>query len=185
VQFNVTPGQKTPPQPIYCRVPVEQISNTPAARQQVFIAPPPDPNDAVEAELFARGRNLAFLPSITCSGDMLAGGGGGSLPILIPAYISSPTPGQTVGPEGMPIIGTVQFTPGQAQFYRLLIRGGNFPNWTTIGDIHTNSVTDGQLEFLPGPPGLSPGDYELKLEVIAPDSSLLQAPYVVPFRVAG
>lgn len=189
VQFNVTPGQKTPPQPIYCRVPVEQIANSPAAREQWFVAPPPDPNDAVEAENFARGKNppIAFLPSITCGNDMLQGGGtgGSELPIIIPAYITSPTPGQTIGTEGLAIMGTVQFTPGQAQFYRLLIRGGNFPNWTTIGDIHTNSVTEGQLEFLPGPPGLSPGDYELRLEVIATDSSLLQAPYIVPFRIEG
>lgn len=189
VQFNVTPGQKTPPQPIYCRVSPEQIASSPAAREQWFVAPPPDPNDAVEAENFARAKNppIPFLPSITCGNDMLQGGGSGGfdLPILIPAYITSPTPGQTIGTEGLAIIGTVQFTPGQAQFYRLMIRGGNFPNWTTIGDIHTNSVTDGQLEFLPGPPGLSPGDYELRLEVIANDSSLLQAPYVVPFRIEG
>lgn len=187
VQFTAQPGQKTPPQPIYCRVPVDQIPNTPAAREQLFIAPPPDPNDAVEAEIYARAKNppLAFLPSITCGQEMLAGGGGSDLPIIISAYITQPTPGQTIPPEGMPILGTVQFAPGQAQFYRLLIRGGNFPNWTTIGDVHTNSVTDGQLEWLPGPPGLAPGDYELKLEVIANDSSLLQAPYVVTFRVEG
>lgn len=185
IQFDVAPGQKTPPPPIYCRVPVEQISSTSAAREQWFIAPPPNANDAAEAENWARARELAFLPSITCGMDMLTGGGTGGfdLPILIPAYISSPAPGQSVPPEGMPIIGTVQFAPGQAQFYRLLVRGGNFPNWTTLGDIHYNSVTDGQLEWLPGAPGLSPGTYELKLEVIANDSSLLQAPYVVAFRV--
>ncbi len=181
IQFPVEPGRKAPPAPRYCRVPAELLPTTPTAREQVFIAPPPDPYDAAEAEEYARSSNLAFLPSIDCVPELMGTGSG--LTYQINAYISSPSSGQSVPPEGMPIIGTVQFAPGQIQFYRLLIRGGNFPEWTTIGTTHTEPVQNGQLEFLPGYPGLQPGEYQLSLEVIAPDSSLLQPPFIVSFRI--
>jgi membrane peptidoglycan carboxypeptidase len=181
IQFNVEPGRRPPPAPKYCRLPMELLPSTPSARDQMFIEPPPDGNDAAEAEEYARSSNLAFLPTIDCVPELLGGGSG--LQIVIPAYISQPVAGQSVPPEGMPIIGTVQFSPGQVSFYRLLIRGGNFPDWVTIGDISTTPVTDGQLGFLPGYPGLQPGNYELRLEIIANDSSLLQPPVGVPFRI--
>lgn len=181
IQFTVEPGRKAPPPPRYCRVPVELIPTTPTVREQVFIGPPPDIYDAAEAEEYARGANIAFLPSIDCSPELLGAGSG--LSYQIQAFISSPSAGQVVPPEGMAITGTVQFAPGQIQFYRFLIRGSNFPEWTTIGSVHTNPVQDGQLEFLPGYPGLQPGDYQLSMEVIAPDSSLLQPPVIVPFRI--
>lgn len=181
IQFPVEPGRKAPPSPRYCRVPVELLPTTATAREQVFIAPPPDPYDSAEAEEYARGSNLAFLPSIDCLPEIMGAGTG--LTYQITAYISSPASGQSVPPEGIPIMGTVQFAPGQIQFYRFIIRGGNFPDWTTIGSTHTNPVQDGQLEFLPGYPGLQPGDYQLALEIIAPDSSLLQPPFIVPFRI--
>jgi hypothetical protein len=47
--------------------------------------------------------------------------------------------------------------------------------------VHYNPVVNGQLEIL-YPPG-TPGTYELKLEIIAPDSSLLQVPMIIPFNV--
>lgn len=181
IQFQVEPGRRPPPPPKYCRVPMELLPSATNARELLFLEPPPDANDAAEAEEYARSANIAFLPSIDCLPELMGGGTG--LPVVIPAYISQPFAGQSVPPEGMPIIGTVQFSPGQISFYRFLIRGGNFPDWVTIGDIHTNPVTDGQLEFLPGYPGLQPGTYELKLEIIAPDSSMLQPPVVVPFRI--
>jgi hypothetical protein len=181
IQFNVEPGRRPPPAPKYCRLPMELLPSTATARDLMFIEPPPDGNDAAEAEEYARGSNLAFLPTIDCVPELLGGGTG--LQIVIPAYISQPGAGQSVPPEGMPIIGTVQFSPGQVAFYRLLIRGGNFPDWVTIGDISTTPVTDGQLGYLPGYPGLQPGNYELRLEIIANDSSMLQPPVSVPFRI--
>jgi hypothetical protein len=162
---------------------MELLPTTPSARDQMFIEPPPDGNDAADAEDYARSSNLAFLPSIDCVPELIGGGGGAGLPIVVPAYISQPVAGQSVPPEGMPIIGTVQFSPGQIAFYRLLVRGGSFPDWVTIGEVSVNPVTDGQIGYLPGYPGLQPGNYELRLEIIANDSSMLQAPVTVPFRI--
>lgn len=183
IQFSVAAGQKRPPAPIYCRVQPANLGIAAGAREQFFIAPPPDSNDAAEAETYARARGLAFLPTIECSPEMAANGGGGTstLPVsVVNAYISSPVPGEFVtGP--MAIIGTVDFTGGQVAFYRFLIRGPGIPEWTTIGDVHYNPVIDGQLEIL-YPPGTS-GSYELKLEIISQDSSLLQQPTIIPFNI--
>lgn len=184
IQLPIGASGVRPPAPAYCRVPVEMIPTTQGISEQLFIAPPPDADDAAQAEHFARQRGLAFLPSIDCNSTLVSGGS--SLPIIIPASISSPVPGQSVPPEGLPIIGTIQFNPGQIDFYRFLIRstsGGNFPDWTTIGNIHRESIINGQLEFLPGYPGLQSGNYELKMEIIGNDSALFQAPIVVPFRI--
>ena len=182
IQFSVAPGQKRPPAPIYCRIPPSALSGANGAREQLFIAPPPDANDAAEAEAYARARGLAFLPTIECTGDMAnVGGGFGQLPnAVVNASIASPQPGETIS-SAIAITGTVDFAPGQIQFYRFLIRGPAVPEWTTIGDVHYNPVVSGQLEIL-YPPGI-PGAYELKLEIIAPDSSLLQVPMIIPFNV--
>jgi len=182
IQFSVAPGQKRPPAPIYCRLPPSAVSSASNVREQFFIAPPPDANDAAEAEAYARARGLAFLPTIECTGGMASGGGGfGTLPSsVVNASISAPQQGETIaGPYA--VIGTVDFQPGQIQFYRFLIRGPGIPEWTTIGDVHYSPVVNGQLEIL-YPPG-TPGAYELKLEIIAPDSSLLQVPLTVTFNV--
>jgi penicillin-binding protein 1C len=183
IQFPATPGGVTPPTPKYCRVAVELRPNAPAAQELLFIAPPPNTDDAAEAENYARAANLAFMPSISCSPELLAGGGGFG-PIVATAIITSPQPGEVVPPNGIDIIGTVQFDPNQAKFYKLEVRGGQFPNWTTIGDVHyENNVVNSRLEFLPGSPGLQPGHYELQLVIIGNDASPLQQPFVVPFVV--
>ncbi|MEQ8675834.1 MAG: transglycosylase domain-containing protein [Aggregatilineales bacterium] len=183
ISFNVAPGQLQPPTPLYCRVPAELIASTPGAAEQLFIAPPPVQADAVEAEQYARARGLAFLPTIDCSPEII-GGGAGYSPNVVTAVITSPAPGSTIT-QATPIIGTVQFTPQQAQFYKLDIVGGQFANWTSIGEIHYNSVVNGQLEILPGPPGLQPGNYRLRLVVVGLDSNHLQQPYEIPFTVSG
>jgi penicillin-binding protein 1C len=186
IQFPVEPGQVAPPAPKYCRVRVDQIQNAPGAQELLFLAPPPEPSDAAQAERYARTSNLAFLPTIQCTPELLQGAGFGTSygPIVAQASISSPTPGQIIPEGGIPIIGTVQFDQSQAMYYKLEIRGGQFPNWTTIGDVHyNNNIVNGQLDFLPGPPGLQPGNYELQLVIIASDASILQQPFVVPFSV--
>ncbi len=178
IQFSNT-GGVAPPAPIYCMVPWGLAGQANNARELLFIAPPPDPADAAEAERYARSRNLAFLPTIACNQDLLNAAGG---PTVITAVISQPTPGQVIR-EGIPVIGTVQFSPGQAQFYKLEIQGGQLGGWTTIGTTHTQSVVNGQLEFLPGFPGLQPGDYQVRLAVVGNDGNYVQEPYTVPFRV--
>ncbi|MBE0690319.1 MAG: hypothetical protein IH587_09390, partial [Anaerolineae bacterium] len=129
--------------------------------------------------LYARNNGISFLPTIACSPELLSVGGYG--PSLVTAYISSPMPGQVIT-ENTPIVGTVQFTYDQAQFYKLEIIGGGFSDWTTIGATHGESVINGQLETLPGP-GLISGNYRLRLVVVGNDGNFAQAPYEVPFVV--
>jgi hypothetical protein len=161
-------------------VPVELAPSAVGAREQLFIAPPPVPEDAVQAELYARNNGYAFLPTIACSPELLSLGGGWGAPVVT-AVIISPTPNQIIT-DNTPIIGTVQFSPSQATFYKLEIIGGGFADWTTIGNTHGESVINGQLEVLPGP-GLTSGNYRLRLVVVGLDGNYVQQPYEVPFIV--
>src|SRR5690606_1819372 len=80
IQFGVDPGQQPPPAPIYCQVPVELVGSAPAAREQLFIAPPPNAQDAVKAEQWARANGVPFLPTIACNPDLLSATGG---PVIV------------------------------------------------------------------------------------------------------
>ena len=136
--------------------------------------------DAVEAEEYARARSLAFLPTIECTPELLTGGG-----LVAPgvtAIISSPAPNATIT-DATPIIGTAQFSSGQAVYYKLEIIGGQFGSWTTIGQTQPNAVINGQLEILPGPPGLQPGQYRLRLNIVGVDGNDLVRSPEVPFNV--
>ncbi len=183
IQFQVQPGQQPPPTPLYCQVPNELAAAAIGAQAQLFIAPPPVPDDAVSAENYARNNGLAFLPTITCAPDLLQGGGsGGYGPVVTTAIITSPSPGQVLAGETA-IFGTVQFTADQGKFYKVEVIGGNLPDWTTIGTTHTNSVVNGQLENL-YVPGLVNGSYRMRLVIVDNGGGFLQAPYEVPFTVA-
>jgi membrane peptidoglycan carboxypeptidase len=176
------PGIPAPPSPRYCQVPSGLAGSAPAAQDLLFLAPPPAPADAVEAEQYAVNNGLAYLPTIACNQELLnAQPAGGA--IVLTAIITSPSPGQVIT-EGIPVLGTVQFSPEQAEYFKLEIRGGQFPDWTTIGSTHRNSVVNGQLEFLPGYPGLQPGSYEVRLAVVG-NGNYVQEPYTVPFTVAA
>jgi membrane peptidoglycan carboxypeptidase len=170
-------GAQFPP-PVYCQVPIEAVPVDPAAREQLFIAPPQDSADAARAEQWARANNFAFLPTIACTVDLINASGA---PNVITAFISQPTAGQVVY-ANMPILGTASFTPQQALFYKLELSGGQFGdgNWVTMGTTHNNPVVNGQLEILPG---LSPGNYMLQLAVVGLDGNYVQPPYQVPFTV--
>jgi hypothetical protein len=180
IQFQTQPGVAAPPPPLYCQVPWDLINSAPASRDQLFLMPPPDPADAVEAERFARNRGIAFLPTIACTVDMLNISVAG--PNVITAVITQPIPGQVMR-DGIPILGTVQFSPDQAIYYKLEILGGQFGGWTTIGTTHSDSVINGQLEFLPGYPGLEFGDYQVRLAVVGLDGNYVQEPYSVQFSI--
>ncbi len=183
IQFQVQAGQQPPPTPLYCQVPNELAASAIGAQAQLFIAPPPVPDDAVSAENYARNNGLAFLPTITCTGDLLQGGGsGGYGPVVTTAIITSPSPGQVLTGE-TPIFGTVQFTPDQGKFYKVEVIGGNLGDWTTIGTTHTDSIVNGQLENL-YVPGLVNGSYRMRLVIVDNGGGFLQAPYEVPFTVA-
>lgn len=189
IQFSVAAGQKRPPAPLYCRVPPSMLGSVTNAQEQFFIAPPPNANDAVDAEEYARARGLAFLPTIECSPEMVgaaaSGGGGpayGNLPTnVVNVQITSPFSGENVGNAPRPITGTIDFAPGQVQFYRFLIRGPQFPDWTVIGEPHYSPVINGQLEVLYPPP--TAGSYQLMLELYNPSGTLVQQPIFVTFNV--
>jgi hypothetical protein len=172
VNFQVAPGQAQPPPPIYCQVPVELAPYDPAAREQLFLAPPLEPSDSARAEQYARNAGLAFLPTIACSQE-LVNAAGVNAPIT--AFISGPANGQAVS-GAFDIIGTAQFTPEQADYYKIEIYGGPFVNWTTVNTIHNNSVTNGVLEQMPA---LSPGTYQLQLVVVGRDGNYVQPPYQI------
>jgi hypothetical protein len=156
---------------------MEIAGSAPAARQQLFIAPPPVPADAVQAENYARANGYAFLPTIACSPELLSAGGG---PIVITAFISQPTPGQIVSP-GFPITGTVQFAQNQAQYWKLELTGGQFGgSWVTMNNVQYSSVVNGQLDVIPG---LQPGEYQMQLVVVGNDGNYVQTPFAVPFTV--
>jgi hypothetical protein len=177
IQFTLSAGEKRPPPPIYCRVPVELIPSTPGVQEQYFIAPPPVQSDAVEAEEYSRARGLAFLPTIDCTPELLTSPQFG--PAIMTAVINQPLPNQVVS-GSMPIIGTAQFTPQQAQFYGLEIIGGQWEHWTPIGELHYNPVVNGQLEILPV---LPPGSYRLRLVIVGLDANIAQQPFEIPFSV--
>ena len=177
IRFAVQPGQATPPAPLYCQVPIEAAPSAPGAQELLFIAPPPVPDDAARAEAYARSQGIAFLPTIACSPELLAGGGS---PVIVTAFISQPTPGQEVT-ENIPIIGTAQFGPGQAQYFKLEISGGQFgSSWVTMEDVRYDSVVNGQLGTLPAS-ALAPGEYRLQLVVVGNDGNYVQPPYQVTF----
>ncbi len=180
--LQTAPGVPSPPPPRYCQVPSDLAGSAPAAQDLLFLEPPPDAADAVEAEQYAVANGLAFLPTIACSQELLNAAPDGG-PIVLTAVITSPSPGQVIT-EGIPVVGTVQFGPGQADYYKLEIRGGQFNGWTTIGATHSDSVVNGTLEFLPGYPGLQPGSYEVRLAVVG-NGNYVQEPYTVPFTVNG
>jgi hypothetical protein len=131
----------------------------------------------VQAENYARANGYAFLPTIACTPDLLSASGGA---VVITAFISEPTPGQTVS-AGFPIVGTVQFAQNQAQYWKLVIHGGQFgDNWVTMNDVRYDSVVNGVLASIPG---LQPGNYDMQLIVVGNDGNYVQAPYQVSFTV--
>ncbi|MGQ9849776.1 MAG: transglycosylase domain-containing protein [Aggregatilineaceae bacterium] len=173
-----TSGKTVPPR--YCQVPIEIVPLIPGVQEQLFIAPPPFPEDAFYARLWAQANGVAILPQYACNEQMIAmrpqAQASGSAP-GVTAYISAPAPGQTY-PAGqqIDIIGTAAFSPGAAAFYKVEIRGGPFADWTTLGDVNNwrnrNGVTDGVLESIMGG-ALPPGGYQVQLVIVGADGNIL------------
>ena len=177
IQFNVGPGEKQPLPPKYCRVPVQdaQVASAAGAQNLWFTGGPATSQaDAVEAERYARERGLAFLPTIDCWADVYnfqpIGGVGGVL------QIQQPTNGQTVSGV-IPIIGTAQFDGSQADIYHMFITGGQFTDWTPLGQPHNSPVSNGQLEELHAD-ALQSGTYTLRLALVR-GSDMVQATDII------
>ena len=165
IQFVIGPGESQPMPPRYCRVPVQDAEAALAAgaRDLWFIGgPTTSQNDAVEAEQYARAANLAYLPTIDCWPQAYTTQTMGGVGAVL--HIQQPFDGQRA-PRAMPILGTAQFDSGQADYYHLFIRGGQFADWTPLGQPHHNSVVNGQLETLHAD-ALRPGFYLLRLGLI-------------------
>ena len=177
IDFGV-PQEDAPPAPIYCQLPRSLASSAPGAQTRLFLAPPPHMEDAIAAEHFARENGIAFLPTIVCTPELLAIARS-QIGQIVTAYISQPFSGEIVS-GGKAIQGSVLFTPEQAQFYKLELRGGPYGDWITLGDIHQQPVQEGQLEWLPVLPR---GEYQLRLVVVGWDGNFVQPPYEVAFRV--
>ncbi len=176
-----TSGHTVPPR--YCQVPVEVVSMVPGVQEQLFVAPPPDPEDAFRARLWAQANGVAILPQFACNEQMLSAPASG--PQVVVANITSPTPGQSFSTsQQIDIIGTAAFTPDQAWFFKVEIKGGQWAEFTPIQDINYNGVTNGVLGTL-NPWAVPPGDYIIQLVIIGKDGNWLQAPYQVPFTVTG
>ena len=180
IQFRVAPGEQQPIPPSFCRVPAQDAAEAMAAGAQNlwFIAgPATSASDAVEAERYAREKGLAFLPTVDCWPGVYNLQAVGNVGALL--QIQQPTNGQSVS-QVMPIIGTAQFNPGQADQYHMFIRGGQFADWTPLGSPHHNSVVNGQLETLHAD-ALRSGNYVLRLALIQ-RGNIVQASDVI-FRV--
>jgi len=103
----------------------------------------------------------------------------GTVPANITAQITSPASGTVMRP-GFPIMGTARFDSTQALYYKVEISGGQFgAAWVTVGDVHTGSTSDAQLEFLNA---IQPGAYNLRLVIVGTDSNNLSSASV-SFRV--
>lgn len=179
IQFPVSAGEKTPPPPQYCRVPTELAGIAAGAQELLFIGlPSTSQADSVEAERYAQRNNLATLPRIDCWADIF--NAQIVSPGVVTAFISSPANGEVVT-GNVPIIGTAQFSRDLVNFYIIEIQGPDFPSWTPLGEIHFDSVVNGQLEYLYAA-GLTPGTYQLRLGLIDHNSNFLQSPFVVTFQ---
>jgi len=177
VQFQLQPGEKPPLPPNFCRVPVEDAHEAIAAGAQnlFFIGgPTTSHDDAVEAERYAREQGLAYLPTVDCWPGVYSTGLTGDVGATL--QIQQPAPGQSLRAP-IPIVGTAHFNPGQAEIYHFYIRGGQFADWTPLGNAHRAPVVQGQLETLHAD-ALRPGNYVLRLALVQ-GGNIVQATDVI------
>ncbi len=177
------PDSPAPSAPRYCEVPQER-ADAAGMTLQLFIAPPPDPADAIRARNWALTNNVPILPGILCPGDLLQALT--PTPSFDPSlgatyFISSPQINQ--GVYGViPILGTAAFDPARVQYYKLEISGGSLSGWVTLGETHSQSVIDGVLETLHAD-ALPPGAYMLRLVLVQIDGNYVQPTFEVPIFI--
>jgi penicillin-binding protein 1C len=157
---------------------VEQLP--PEAETAIFLAPPRNPESMEGAYRWANEHDLAIMPRMGCTEELLTAGGRGSE--LAVWNIREPKSGDKV--DGIiPITGTADFDPQQIQFYKLEIGEGQSPQqWVTIGETHTTPVVNGELETLVAA-AFEPGVYSLRLVVVQMDGNYVGEPDVVTFEI--
>ncbi len=177
-------GVPRPSTPKYCEVLPEQVG-MPGVSLQIFLAAPPDPVDAIRARNWALTNERPIVPGVPCTEDMLASAGAavGFDPDTGATYeITSPKTNEEV--YGIwPIMGTASFDPARFRFYKIeIILVDGAPNdWVTIGDTHSESVSNGVLEYLHAD-ALPPGTYNIRLVLVQTDGNFLN-PFVVPIQI--
>jgi penicillin-binding protein 1C len=180
IQFNVGAGEKQPLPPKYCIVQPAQRPNAVGAQELLFVElPNTSQADLVEAERYARDINIATLPIIDCWDGVftIQSFGNG----VTTAIITQPYNGQQVT-GNIPIIGTADFDPSQIDYYHLYIQGGQFSEWTPLGNPGRTPIVNGQLETLQAE-GLPSGSYILGLGLVRDGEGLINVPYQVTFTV--
>jgi membrane peptidoglycan carboxypeptidase len=182
VIVNNAPGSPAAPPPAYCLVPQEVAEQVPGAAQQVFIRGPKFADEDAFARQYAQSAGIPILPNVACTPELLAASVNPSAAGVI-ARITAPQSGSTV--TGTVVVsGTIAFTQAQATYYKVEIQGPQFPDWTTIGNTHQNSVINGQLETF-GAGGLVPGMYQLRIVVVGLDGNYLMTSAPVAVNVTG
>jgi penicillin-binding protein 1C len=177
ITYQLSPGDKTPPPPRYCRI-TPDLANANGAQELVFVAGPvTSQGDLVEAEKYARANGIAILPTIDCWQELLTAA---PAPGITTAIITSPTNGQWVtGP--MPIMGTAQFDPSVADFYQFFLMGGQYSDWIPLGGSGYSPIVDGELAMLTID-GLMPAStYQLRLALFQGNNMIQQ--YDITFNV--
>lgn len=176
-QANVLASQnpRLPP-PKYCLVPQEILGEVSDAALQIFLDHPDLEDEARGAYNYAYSSNDPILPWGPCTPDTIVAGPPPTVS-EVTGYITSPAPGETVS-GNIPIMGVVQYPPGQEMtYYKVEVIGGPFPVWTTLGNTHGNQVpTPGQLELFQAT-ALPAGNYRLQLVIYG---SLGEYKYEVP-----
>jgi 1A family penicillin-binding protein len=177
-------GPLMPLAPPYCEIP-PQNADLPSLSLQLFIAAPKDPQDAIRARNWAIQNTVPIDPGTICPPDMMAklqAATVGTDPDTGAVFsIDTPTSNQNVFGV-IPVIGTVNYNQGHIQYYKVEIGAGTAPtDWKTIGDIHKDTVTHGELEFLHAD-ALPPGPYVLRLILVKLDGDFLP-PYIVPINI--
>jgi hypothetical protein len=177
------PDTPVPSMPPYCEVP-QEVADTPEASFQLFIGAPPNPADAIRARNWAYEHGVPIVPGVPCPVEALAQAtptASFDAGIGATYFIRSPQPNQ--GLFGVvPILGTAAFDPARVQYYKIEISGGPLEGWVTLGETHSQSVVDGELEILHAD-ALPPGGYTIRLVLVATDGNYLQPTYDVPIFV--
>jgi membrane peptidoglycan carboxypeptidase len=181
----VDTGRAADPVPTACFFPtgtlVSQLPDT--ARVGVFLEGPRNPESIPAAYAWAAERELAMLPLVACTEELLVAARPERDPRTNAVWrLSSPGNGDRVSGV-LSIIGTADFDPDKVQFYKVEIGRGDRPDeWITLGETHNEPVVNGQLEKLVAA-AFEPGPYSLRLVLVRWDGNYVGEPDVVTFLI--
>ncbi len=180
---NPPANTPAPIPPRYCEVP-QEYADLDDISLQLFITAPHNAADLIRARNWAYEHDIPIEPGVICPPQVIEEVRAAVVadPVTGALYaIKEPDPHEEVWGV-LPIMGTAIFTPSQVQYYKLEIGAGEAPTvWLTLGDIHSESVEDGVLEYLHAD-ALPPGPYVLRLVLVRYDGNYAP-PYEVPITI--